>query len=68
MIKVHSYQSDTKCKHIHMLCLTCVQLPIIVDGIHSSIDTQMLKPPHDLIVQFMALENGRNPDIGTLKK
>ena len=46
----------------------CVQLPLYVDGVDSSINTQILKPPHDLLVHLEALENGRNPDIGTFKK
>ena len=28
----------------------------------------MLKTPHDLLFHLADLENGRNPDIGTLKK
>ena len=46
----------------------CVQPPLDVNGIDSSIDTKMLKTPHDLLVEFTALENGRKPYIGTLKK
>ena len=28
----------------------------------------MLKTPHDLLFHLVALDNGINPDIGTLKK
>ena len=51
-----------------MTCRACIQLPLDVYGIDTSINTQMLKNPHDLLVHSAALENGRNPDIGTLKK
>ena len=51
-----------------MVCRSYVQLPIDLDGIDASIDTQILKSPHTLLVQLADLENGRNPDIGTLKK
>ena len=45
-----------------------VQPPLDVDGIDSSIVTQMLKPPHTIIDHLVALENGRNTNIGTLNK
>ena len=39
-----------------------------VDGIDASIDTHMLEIPHILLFHSAALDNGRNPDIGTFKK
>ena len=45
---VHPYQSDTKYKRIHTTCRARVKLPLDVDGIDSSIDTQILKTPHDI--------------------
>ena len=36
--------------------------------IYASIDTQVLKTLHDILVQLASLDNGRNPDIGILKK
>ena len=51
-----------------MTCRACVQLPRDEYGIDASIDTQMMKTPHDIIVHLEALGYGRNPDIGTLKK
>ena len=51
-----------------MTCRECVQLPLYVDGIYASIDTQMLKPPHILLFRLDALYNGRNLDIGTINK
>ena len=68
MITVHTDQTDLNCNYICMTCRACVQLPLDVDGIDSIIDTQMLKTPHNMIVHFAALDHGRNPDIGTLKK
>ena len=68
MTKVHLDQADPKCNYSCMTCRDCVQLPLDVDGIDTSIDNQMLKPPHDLLVHLAALENGIKPDIGTLKK
>ena len=38
-----------------------------MDVIDDSIDTQMLKNPHDLLVHLEDLYHGRNPYIGTLK-
>ena len=51
-----------------MDCRACVQIPLDLYGLDSSIDTQMLKTPHDLLVHLEALGNGINPDIGKLKK
>ena len=39
-----------------------------VNGIDTIIDTQVLKFTHILLVHLATLDNGRNPDIGTLKK
>ena len=68
MITVHPYQADTNCKHSRMTCRACVQLLLDVYRIDASINTQMLKNPCDLLVHLADLDNGRNPDIGTLKK
>ena len=51
-----------------MTCKACVQLPLDVNGIDAIINTQMFKIPHDILVHLAALENGRSPVIGTLKK
>ena len=51
-----------------MTCRSRVQLPLDLDGIDSSIDTQMLKNPHNILFHLADLDNGRKPDIGTLKK
>ena len=68
MMEVHPYQADPNCSYSCMTFRACVKLPLNVDGIDARINTQMLKPPHDLIVQLAALDNGINPEIGTLKK
>ena len=68
MIKVHPDQADPNCNYSHMACRACVQIPLDVDEIYYSIDTQMLKTPNDLLVHLAALDNGRKPYIGTLKK
>ena len=51
-----------------MNCRACVQLPLNVDGVDAIINTQMLENPHDILVHVAALDNGRNPYIGTLNK
>ena len=51
-----------------MTCRDCIQLPLNLYGIDSSIDNQMMKSPHDLLVHLVSLYNVINPDIGTLKK
>ena len=68
MMTVHLDQCDTNFNYSHMTCRDCVELPLDVDGIDSSIDTQIPKNPHDLLGHLVVLYNGRNPDIGTLKK
>ena len=68
MMTFHPYQADPKCIHSCMTCRACIQLPLDVDGVNSSIDTQILKTPRDGLVHLAALENGINPDIGTLKR
>ena len=51
-----------------MTCRDCVQIPPDVYGIDASIETQILKTPHYLLVHLAVLYYGRNPNIGTLKK
>ena len=51
-----------------MTCRSYVLLPLDLDGVYSSIDNQMLKTPHYLIVHLVALDNVIKPDIGPLKK
>ena len=41
---------------------------IDVDGVDASINTQMIEKTHDILFHLAYLDNGRNPDIGTLKK
>ena len=65
---VQPYQADTKRKHGHMNCRDCIKLPLGVDGIDDSIDTQIMKTTRDLLVHLAALDNVRNPDIVTPKK
>ena len=68
IMTVQPDQSDPKCKHIRMNCRACVQPPLDLYGIDARTNTQMLKTPHNLLLHLTALENGRNPYIGTLKK
>ena len=46
----------------------CIQLLLDVYGIDASIYTPVILKTHILIVHFLDLDNGRNPDIGTLNK
>ena len=68
MMTIHPDQADTYCKHSHMNCSTCVKLLLDVYKIDASIDTQMLKTLHIILVHLVALENGRNPGIDTIDK
>ena len=68
MMTVHPDQADTNCNYSRMTCRNCVKIPLDVDRINASIDTKMLKKPHDVLVHLAALYNGRKLDIGTLKK
>ena len=68
MMTVHPYQDDPNCNHSRMARRACIQLPLDVDEIYSSIDTQMLKTLHIILVHLEDLYNGRNPDIVTIKK
>ena len=61
-------QYDPNWKHIHIICRVCIKLPLDVYGIDASIDTKMTDNPHILLFHMEALDNGRKPDIGTLKK
>ena len=61
-------QVDPNCNHSRMICRACIQPPLYVYGIDAIIGIQMLKTSHIFIIHLAALENGRNPDIGTLKK
>ena len=68
MITTHPYQADPNRKNSRMIWRACVQLQIYENDIDASINTQMLKTPHDLLVQLAALDNVRSTVIGTLKK
>ena len=68
MITVHQYQADPKFKYSNMTCRACVQLPLDVYGIDDNIDTQIMTSPHIRLVHMVPLDNGRNPDVGTLNK
>ena len=68
MLSVHPDQADTNCKHSHMTCKSCVQLPLDSNGIDASINTQILKTCHNLQVHLEDLENGRKSEIDTLQK
>ena len=51
-----------------MICRACFQLLVDVDEIDTRINTQILKNPHDFLVNLAALYDEKKPDIGTLKK
>ena len=68
MIMVHPEQDDPNCKHGCMTCRSCIQLPLYLNWVDDSINTQTLETSHDLLSHLAALDNGRNPEIGTLKK
>ena len=57
-----------KYKHNHMTCRACVKPSLYLDGVYDIIDTQMLKPPHNMLVQLADLYYGRNIDIVTFNK
>ena len=65
---VQPYQTDPNCKHSHMTCSAGVQRPIDVYGIDTSINTQMLKTPHDILFHLADLYNVIKPYIGKIKK
>ena len=68
MMTFHPDKADTKFKHSRITCRVCVQLPLDAYGIDASIDNQMMKTPHDLLVNLADLDYGKNTCIGTLKK
>ena len=68
MMAVHRDQVDPNRKHVRMTCRAFIQLPLDLDRIYASIDTQIMKPPHIILVNLEALDNGRKPYIVTLKK
>ena len=65
---VHPDQDDKNCKHICMTRRVFYKLSLDVYGIDANIHTQLIFKKHILPVQFMALDNGIKPDIGTLNK
>ena len=68
MMTFHPDQAGPNCNHSYMDCIAYVQLPMDVYRIYDTIYTQIIKPPHYLLVHLSDLDYGRNPDIGTLKK
>ena len=67
-MKINPDQAKKKFNHSCMACRACVKLPLYAYGIDAIIDTQMLKNTHNMLVHLAALDYGRNPVIGTLKK
>ena len=65
---VHPDQDDQKSNDSRITCRALIQLPLDIDGIYFSIDTQMMEKPHIILVHLIDLDNGRQPDIGTLKE
>ena len=65
---VHQEQAEPKYKNSCMTCRAYVQIPLYVDGLYDSPNTQILKNPQIILVHLAALENGRKSDIFTLKK
>ena len=51
-----------------MTCRACVQLQLNLYGIDASINNQIMKTSHDILVHFTNLDNERKPEIDTLKK
>ena len=51
-----------------MTCRAYIQLPLKLGGLEARIDTQMTKILPGLLVHLAGLDNGINPDIGTIKK
>ena len=68
MMTSHPHQADLNSKKSNITFRACVQIPLDVDGIDAIIDTQMLKYPYIILLHLEALDNGKNLDIGTLKK
>ena len=68
MMMVHTDQADPKYKHSCITCRSCVQLTLDIYGVDARVYTKILKTTHILLVHLTALENGINPDIGTIKK
>ena len=68
MMTVHPDQADKKCKHRRMNCRPCYQLQLVLYGLDSIIDTQMLEKLHDILVHLEDLDYGRKTDIGTFNK
>ena len=68
MMTVHPEQDDPNCKHSCMSCRACIQISLDVYVIYAIIDTKILKTPNDIFPQLVDLDDGRKPDIGTLKK
>ena len=62
----HPDQAHPNCKNSHITYRACDQLPLNVDRIDASINTQILKNPHDIIVHLEALDNAIKPGIGTI--
>ena len=67
-MKVHPEQAYPNYKHSCMTWRDYVQLPLYVDEIDAIINTQVMKNPNDILFHLVALYNGINLDIGTLKK
>ena len=67
-MSAHPDQAESNCKQIRMTFRACIKISIDVDCIGASINNQIMKTPHDLLVHLAALDSGIKSDIGTLKK
>ena len=61
VMAVHPDQADLNCKHSRITFRACVQLPLDVYGVDSSINTEMLKTHNYILVHLADLDNGRKP-------
>ena len=68
MMTVQLDQSDPNYKHSRTTCRACAKIPLDVYRVYARIDTQILKPLHELLVHLVDLYKGRNSEIDTLKK
>ena len=65
---VHPDQADPNWKHSFMTYRDCGEPPLDTNGIDDRINNQMMKTADDILVHLTALENIRNPEIGTPKR
>ena len=68
MMTFHPYQAEPKCKHIFMICIFCVKIPLDAGGVDTRTYCQVFNETHGILFPLHDFYNERKPSILNIKK